>query len=121
MKKLFIAVPVAAALMVTAAYAGFSDNSARPDYVAAAVATTNNFLKYSWGPGKCVAAEAQQQWNLVCSYNNGNDVMKYNVHPLNADLKQNQGKFWLEATNKLATASARQGLSRYLDIRTQAL
>ncbi|WP_128600602.1 hypothetical protein [Pantoea wallisii] len=119
MKKLLLSVGVAAALMATAAYAGFAQGYGKPDYVVSAAATTNNFLKYSYGPGKCeIGASPQQAWDMVCSYDNGDRLIKYTVHPVNQDLRRNADKFYLEAQNALAVESAKQGLSRYLDIRT---
>ena len=119
MKKYTVILGVVAAVLATVAYASHTQAGSKPDYVIAAESTTNNLLQYTYGPGKCISSSSPQgAWDMACSYQEGDHVMRYLVRPAKADLRKNSGNFVLESQNESAAGTAEQGLTRYLGIRT---
>lgn len=111
------AVPVFALAAIIAAYAIVKNNDSKPGFVANAEKSTNNFLQYTYGAGKCAAqASESQSWDMVCSYQHDTQVVTYVVQPLADAFPEESNKFHLIATNELAKRSATTGLTKYLDI-----
>ncbi|KNC08351.1 hypothetical protein AC790_17345 [Pantoea sp. RIT-PI-b] len=121
--KIKIAVVGASVLLTaTVAFAGMAYSNDKPDYVIKAENSTNNFLMYSYGPGKCTASKGSaHQWEMECSYDGGEDLVKYSVLPSNEQRHGKSGKFRLVAQNQLAAESATRGLTRYLNITTDKI
>lgn len=106
----------------TLVFAGIAYSNDKPGYVLKAENTTNNFLMYTYGPGKCAASKGKtQQWEMVCSYDGGHDLVKYSVLPSDSEQRGNSDKFRLIAENQLASQSATNGLTRYLMISTNRM
>lgn len=107
----------------TLVFAGIAYSNDKPSYVSNAEISTNNFLMYTYGPGKCVASKGKtQQWQMVCSYDGGHDLVKYSVFPSDSEQRGNNiEKFRLSAQNELASQSATNGLTRYLMISTDKI
>lgn len=119
MKKSFLTVGAAVALLASAVYAGYATSGSRPEYVRLAELSTNNLLQYTYGVGKCMAnQEANGNWGMECSYDHGASVVSYFVYPPEKAPHAVVGKFYLEAKNQLAVDSAEKGLVRFLDIGT---
>lgn len=107
------------ALVASAVYAGYATSGSRPEYVRLAELSTNNLLQYTYGAGKCQASqEADGNWGMECSYDQGASVVSYFVYPPEKAPHAVVGKFYLEAKNQLAVDSAQKGLVRFLDIGT---
>lgn len=61
------------AVILATAYYIYSSEDSRPEFVVAAEAEANNFLQYTYGPGKCVAKpDKKAGWSMACSYEKGN-------------------------------------------------
>lgn len=111
------AVPVLVIAAIIAAYAVVKNSDSKPGFVANAEKSTNNFLQYTYGAGKCAAqASDSQSWDMVCSYQHDTQVVTYVVQPLADALPEDSNGFHLLATNELAKKSATTGLTKYLDI-----
>ena len=119
MKKSFLILGAAITLVASATYASYSISGSRPEYVSLAEHGVNNLLQSTYGPGKCLAnQELEDKWEMKCSYDQGASVATFAVFPAKNAPHVIFGKFYLEATNKLAVESAQQGLGRFLEIGT---
>jgi crotonobetainyl-CoA:carnitine CoA-transferase CaiB-like acyl-CoA transferase len=110
---------IGASILLTAtfAFAGLAYSNDKPSFVLKAESATNNFLMYTYGPGKCAASKGKgHQWEMVCSYDGGYDLIKYSVLPSESEKRNNTENFRLIAQNQLAAQSAASGLTRYLTI-----
>jgi hypothetical protein len=119
MKKVLISTGIAGVLAAAATYYAYSSGDSRPEFVVAAEAEVNNFLQYTYGPGKCAAAlDAKAGWSMACSYEDGKRVVQYNVYPADKAPQETGKSFYLEAQNELAVESASQSMGRFLGIGT---
>lgn len=122
MKIKIAVIGASALLMATVAFAGLAYSNDKPNYVLKAESTTNNFLMYTYGPGKCAASKGkEQQWEMVCTYDGGYDLVKYSILPSESEKHNDTEKFRLIAQNPLAAQSAASGLTRYLTISTDEI
>jgi len=107
------------AVILAAAYYIYSSEDSRPEFVVAAETEANNFLQYTYGPGKCVAKPDEKAgWSMACSYEKGKRVVQYHVYPADKAPHETGKRFYLEATNQLAVESASQSMGRFLGIGT---
>jgi len=110
-------VPALALAAIIAAFAIVMSLDSKPGFVKNAEKSTNNFLQYTYGAGKCAAQSSDSQsWDMVCSYQNDRQIVTYVVQPSSDAYPEESYRFHLIATNDLAKRSAKTGLTKYLDI-----